>query len=198
MPYLHLPVQSGSDRILAAMNRQHTGDDYRRLVDRIRTARPDLSLSGDFIVGFPGESDRDFEDTMTLVRDIGYGSAYSFKYSPRPGTPAATMDLSVPEEVKVERLARLQALLTEQMQAFNASQKGRTMPVLLEKLGRHPGQLTGRSPYLHAVHVTADAAQIGDIVQVQIDRVATNSLGGTIIDGPLPEIAPASQAQVGL
>ena len=150
MPFLHLPVQSGSDRVLAAMNRRHTADDYRRTVERLRAARPDLALSSDFIVGYPGESDADFAATLDLVRDIGFAQAFSFKYSPRPGTPAASAADQVPEPVKAERLAELQALLQQQQRAFNAACVGRVLPVLFEKPGRHDGQLVGRSPYLQS------------------------------------------------
>ena len=170
MPYLHLPVQSGSDRILAAMNRRHVADDYLRLIDRIRAARPDIALSGDFIVGFPGETDADFEDTMRLA------SAYSFKYSPRPGTPAAGRDEQVPEAVMNERLQRLQALLNAQSDAFNRSMVGRTFDVLLEKPGRRPGQITGRSPYLQPVHLSAPHGAIGEIMQITVTEVAGHSL----------------------
>ncbi|MEM6465462.1 MAG: radical SAM protein, partial [Pseudomonadota bacterium] len=177
MPYLHLPVQSGSDKILKAMNRKHTGESYIRLIERIRAARPDLALSGDFIVGFPGETDQDFEDTLQLVREVGYAQAYSFKYSARPGTPAAELD-EVAEPLKAERLARLQALLTEQQRAFQLAQVGKTLPVLLEKPGREEGQLVGRSPYLQAVHLQADASRIGEIVPVEILANTANSLAG--------------------
>jgi len=183
MPYLHLPVQSGSDRILAAMNRQHSADDYRRLVERLRQARPDLALSGDFIVGFPGESDTDFDETMRLVADIGYAQAYSFKYSPRPGTPAADAADQVPDPVKAERLQRLQELLQAQQTTFNAAMHGRTMDVLLEKPGRRPGQLVGRSPWLQAVHVDASADIIGTIVPVRVETIGANSLFG-LLTGP--------------
>src|SRR5262249_39778070 len=152
MPFLHLPVQSGSDRVLAAMNRRHTADDYRRTVGRLREARPDLALSSDFIVGFPGESAAGFAATLDLVREVGFAQAFSFKYSPRPGTPAAAAADQVSEAVKTERLAVLQDLLREQQRAFNAASVGRVLPVLLEKPGRHPGQLIGRSPYLQSVH----------------------------------------------
>ncbi len=182
MPYLHLPVQSGSDRVLAAMNRRHGRDDYRRLVERIRAARPDLALSGDFIVGFPGETDADFDDTMALVREIGYAQAYSFKYSARPGTPAAEMDQAVPEPVKAERLARLQAQLNADQRRFNDAYVGRTMDVLLERPGRRAGQLAGRSPWLQAVQVDAPADQIGTIASVRIENVGPNSLSGVIAD----------------
>jgi tRNA-2-methylthio-N6-dimethylallyladenosine synthase len=182
MPYLHLPFQSGADRILAAMNRKHTAADYLRLIDRIRAARPDLALSTDVIVGFPGETDAEFEATMTLVREVGYAQAYSFKYSPRPGTPAATLDDQVPEPAKTERLARLQTLLFEQQSAFNRSCLGRLMSVLFERPGRHPGQLIGRSPYLQAVHATANENLIGKIADVDIVRANQNSLEGVIKD----------------
>ncbi len=178
MPYLHLPVQAGSDRVLAAMNRKHTGDLYRRLVERVRAARPDIALSSDFIVGFPGETEADFEDTMRLVAEIGFASAFSFKYSPRPGTPAAELEGQVPEPVKVERLARLQELLETQRQAFNRGTVGRTVDVLLEKPGRHPGQLAGKSPYLQAVQIEGGAHRVGDVVPVRIARAGSNSLFG--------------------
>jgi tRNA-2-methylthio-N6-dimethylallyladenosine synthase len=178
MPYLHLPVQSGSDRILDLMNRKHTGDEYRRLIDRIRKAQPNLALSSDFIVGFPGETDRDFEDTMRLVADVGFASSFSFKYSPRPGTPAAEMGEQVPEAVKAERLARLQNLLETQRQAFNHGTVGQTLDVLLEKPGRHPGQIAGKSPYLQAVQFESDVHRIGEIVTVRIVRAGSNSLFG--------------------
>ena len=181
MPYLHLPVQAGSDRILKAMNRQHKADDYLRLVERIRTARPDLALSGDFIVGFPGETDKDFEATLQLVRDARYAAAFSFKYSMRPGTPAAALPGQVAEAVKAERLEALNVLLDEQQRTFNASQVGRTLPVLFEKPGRYEGQLTGRSPYLQAVHATASADLIGQIVPVRIDGAAKMSLAGMLV-----------------
>jgi tRNA-2-methylthio-N6-dimethylallyladenosine synthase len=180
MPYLHLPVQSGSDRILAAMNRQHTSDDYRRLAERIRAARSDIALSSDFIVGFPGETDRDFEATMTLVRDIGYAQAFSFKYSPRPGTPAAVQANQVPEDVKDDRLEALQALLVVQQRSFNASCRGKTMQVLFEKPGRKAGQAVGRSPWLQPVHVDGAHALIGSICDVRIDDVLPNSLKGSL------------------
>ena len=178
MPYLHLPVQSGSDSVLDAMNRQHTGDDYRRLVDRIRAAQPQIALTSDFIVGFPGESDADFEATMALVRDIGYATAFSFKYSKRPGTPASTMRKQVPEDVKAARLAALQALLLQQQYAFDDSQIGKTVAVLFEKPGREAGQLMGRTPYLQPVHVSADESLIGQVREVTITRRTANSLHG--------------------
>jgi len=180
MPYLHLPVQSGADRVLKAMNRAHTAESYLRLIERIRDARPDIAISGDFIVGFPGERDADFEATLQLVREVGYASAFSFKYSRRPGTPASAMPGQVAEGVKEERLARLQALLDEQQAAFNARQAGRILPVLFEKTGRHDGQLIGRSPYLQAVYATAPDRLIGEIVPVRIESSARNSLAGVL------------------
>ncbi len=179
MPYLHLPVQSGSDRILAAMNRRHTADDYRRIVERLRAARPDIALTSDFIVGFPGESDRDFADTLKLVTEVGYAGAFSFKYSPRPGTPAAGLGEQVAEPVKDERLQALQQLLTEQQAAFDRSMIGRRLPVLVEKPGRKPGQLVGRSPYLQPVHIDADAELIGRMVTCDIHDQRRFSLFGT-------------------
>lgn len=176
MPYLHLPVQAGSDRILKAMNRRHKAEDYVRLVERIRVARPDMAMSGDFIVGFPGETDADFEATMELVRTVRYAQAYSFKYSPRPGTPGADMKGHVEEHVKDERLQRLQALLTEQMQEFNAAMAGRTIDLLIEKPGRQPGQRIGRSPWLQPVIVDETAGEIGDIIDVRITHMGHNSL----------------------
>ncbi|WP_414472537.1 tRNA (N6-isopentenyl adenosine(37)-C2)-methylthiotransferase MiaB [Microvirga sp. M2] len=181
MPYLHLPVQSGSDRILDAMNRKHTGDEYRRLIARIREAQPDLALSSDFIVGFPGETDAEFEDTMRLVADVGFASSFSFKYSPRPGTPAAEIAVQLPESVKAERLSRLQNLLETQRQAFNRGTVGQTLDVLLEKPGRHPGQMAGKSPYLQAVQFETDSHRIGDIVTVRITQAGSNSLFGEVV-----------------
>jgi tRNA-2-methylthio-N6-dimethylallyladenosine synthase len=180
MPYLHLPVQAGSDRVLKAMNRAHTAESYVRLIEKIRNHRPDIAISGDFIVGFPGERDADFEATLELARQVGYASAFSFKYSRRPGTPAAAMPGQVAEEVKEARLARLQALLEAQQAAFNSAQEGRVLPVLFEKPGRHPGQIVGRSPYLQAVHATAPDRLIGEIVPVRIESSARNSLAGTL------------------
>ncbi|MDN2566175.1 tRNA (N6-isopentenyl adenosine(37)-C2)-methylthiotransferase MiaB [Aquibium sp. A9E412] len=176
MPYLHLPVQAGSDRILKAMNRRHTAADYLRLIERIRAARPDIALSGDFIVGFPGETEADFEATMQLVRTIGYAQAFSFKYSPRPGTPGAELDGHVAEPVKAERLQRLQALLGEQQRAFAEATVGKRIDVLLEKPGRHEGQRVGRSPWLQPVIVDEKAGEIGDIVKVRITEAGANSL----------------------
>ena len=178
MPYLHLPVQSGSDRILKAMNRKHDAAFYRDIVARLRAARPDIALSSDFIVGFPGESDADFEATCALVRDVGFASAYSFKYSPRPGTPAASMFGQIDDGVKAERLARLQEILSEQQRRFNASQIGRQLDVLVAGAGRKGGQMHGRSPYLQAVHFDDDAARPGEIVSVHILGATQNSLTG--------------------
>ena len=178
MPYLHLPVQSGSDRVLKAMNRAHTAERYRRQIEAMRAARPDIAISGDFIVGFPGESDADFEATLDLVRAIGYASAFSFKYSRRPGTPAAAMSGQIDEAVKDERLQRLQTLLAEQQIAFNQGLMGRTIPVLFERPGRHPGQLIGRSPYLQSVHCSAPASLIGAMAPVTIHAATHNSLAG--------------------
>lgn len=180
MPYLHLPVQSGSDRILDAMNRKHTADHYRGIIERVRAARPDIALSSDFIVGFPGETDRDFEDTLRLVADMGFASTFTFKYSPRPGTPAAEIKAQVPEAVKAERLARLQALVESQRQAFNHGTVGRTLDVLLEKPGRHPGQMAGKSPYLQPVQIDDDTRRIGEVVSVKIVRAGSNSLFGEL------------------
>jgi tRNA-2-methylthio-N6-dimethylallyladenosine synthase len=181
MPYLHLPVQAGSDRVLAAMNRKHTREDYRRLVGRIRAARPDIALSSDFIVGFPGETEEDFRDTLRLVEEVGFASAFSFKYSPRPGTPAAEHGEQLSERVKAERLARLQERLDAQRQAFNRGTVGRTVDVLLEKPGRHPGQLAGKSPYLQAVQIETDRHRAGDIVAARIVAIGTNSLFGEAV-----------------
>ncbi|CDZ62170.1 tRNA (N6-isopentenyl adenosine(37)-C2)-methylthiotransferase MiaB [Neorhizobium galegae] len=176
MPYLHLPVQAGSDGILKAMNRRHTGAEYLRLIERIRDARPDIAIAGDFIVGFPGETDRDFEDTLRLVEDVNYAQAYSFKYSTRPGTPGADLGDQVPEEVKAERLERLQALLLKQQAEFAKSCVGKVIDLLLEKPGRMPGQIIGRSPWLQSVNVDAKTSQIGDIIQVRISGTGPNSL----------------------
>ncbi|KKB78765.1 (dimethylallyl)adenosine tRNA methylthiotransferase [Devosia soli] len=180
MPYLHLPVQSGSDRILKAMNRKHTAAEYLTLIERIKTARPDMAMSGDFIVGFPGETDADFEDTLKIIRETGYASAYSFKYSTRPGTPGANLPDQVEEAVKTERLARLQALVNQQTTAFHASCVGRTLPVLIERVGRMPGQVGGRSPYLQAVHLEGSTDLIGAIHEVDIIGTSTNSLVGRL------------------
>jgi tRNA-2-methylthio-N6-dimethylallyladenosine synthase len=184
MPYLHLPIQAGSDKVLKAMNRGHTAATYLDLIAKVRKSRPDIAVSGDFIVGFPGETERDFDDTLAVVRAVGYASAYSFKYSERPGTPAAERKQQVPEPVKLERLHRLQALLLEQQKTFNASCRGMTMPVLVEKPGRNPGEVIGRSPYLQSVHFPSTQARMGDMVQVRIETVTTNSLGATEVGTP--------------
>ncbi|MDG4873861.1 tRNA (N6-isopentenyl adenosine(37)-C2)-methylthiotransferase MiaB [Mesorhizobium sp. WSM4935] len=176
MPYLHLPVQSGSDRILKAMNRRHTARDYLALIERIRAARPDIAMSGDFIVGFPGETDEDFEATLKLVREVNYAACFSFKYSPRPGTPGAEMDGHLAEAVKDERLQRLQALINEQQRNFIAGLVGRTVSTLIEKPGRHAGQIVGRSPWLNPVIVDDKAGGIGDIIDVRITKTGPNSL----------------------
>jgi tRNA-2-methylthio-N6-dimethylallyladenosine synthase len=180
MPFLHLPVQSGSDTILAAMNRQHRAEDYLHLIERIRAARPDIALSSDFIVGFPGETDADFEATMALVRNVRYAQTFSFKYSKRPGTPAAAALKQISEKVKDERLQALQKLLLQQQDEFNDAAIGKTMEVLFEKPGREAGQLVGRSPYLHPVHAQTDAARIGSVAQVRIERRTANSLKGVL------------------
>jgi tRNA-2-methylthio-N6-dimethylallyladenosine synthase len=179
MPYLHLPVQSGSDRILSAMNRKHTGESYRAVIGRLRAARPDLALSSDFIVGFPGESDKDFDGTLDLVRDIGFAQAFSFKYSPRPGTPASGMKTQVPEPEKADRLGRLNALLLEQQDSFNTATIGRTVPVLVERPGRRTGELAGRSPYLQAVQFEGDGSLVGQIVPVVVESAGKFGLRGT-------------------
>ena len=180
MPYLHLPVQSGSDRVLKAMNRRHTATQYIDILRRMREARPDIALSGDFIVGFPGETEADFEATLALCGEVRYAQAFSFKYSARPGTPAAGRE-EVPEDVKSERLTRLQALLTQHQKAFQQAMVGRTLPVLLEKPGRLPGQMVGRSPYLQAVHVQAEPEMAGRIVDARILRAEPNSLAGEML-----------------
>ncbi len=180
MPYLHLPVQSGSDRVLRAMNRGHTADSYLKLVDRIRGARGDMAMSGDFIVGFPGETDAEFEATLALVDAVGYATAYAFKYSSRPGTPAAGLPGQIPEPVKAERLARLQERLAAHTRAFSAATVGRRLPVLLEKRGRQDGQLIGRSPYLQAVWTEAPERLLGQIVDIDITHVGPNSLSGRL------------------
>jgi tRNA-2-methylthio-N6-dimethylallyladenosine synthase len=177
MPYLHLPVQSGSDRILRAMNRRHTADQYLRLVDRIRAARPDILLSSDFIVGFPGETDEDFEATLALIRAAGFGAAFSFRYSPRPGTPAAERPAPAPD-VADDRLQRLQALVTAGQRAAQDAMVGREVGVLYERAGRLPGQMAGKSDHLHAVHVPDASGQIGELVRVRITGSAPNSLSG--------------------
>jgi tRNA-2-methylthio-N6-dimethylallyladenosine synthase len=186
MPFLHLPVQSGSNRVLKAMNRSHSVDSYLAVIERVRAARPDIAVSGDFIVGFPGESDAEFEDTLKIVAAVNYAQAYSFKYSPRPGTPAAEMDGQVPAHVMDERLQRLQALLNAQQQAFNQAIVGRRTRVLLERPGKKAGQLIGKTPWLQSVHLETGAA-IGDVVEVEILSAGPNSLAGL-------EIAPAFAA----
>ena len=178
MPYLHLPIQAGSDAILKAMNRGHTAERYIEIIDRLREIRPDMAITSDFIVGFPGERDEDFEDTMKLVERIDYAAAYSFKYSRRPGTPAADMFSQVPEEVKDERLQRLQALLREQQTRFNQSQIGKTLPVLVTGKARNEGQMAGRTPYLQATHFECSEDLTGQIVNVTMDAATLNSVGG--------------------
>ncbi len=180
MPYLHLPVQSGSNRILAAMNRKHTAEEYYRLVERIRQARPDIALSTDMIVGFPGETDHDFEASLDLVKAVGFAQSFSFKYSSRPGTPAANMEDQVPDGLKSERLARLQFLLTNQQERFNADTVGRTVPVLFERAARNEGYLVGRSPYLQLVQARADADLLGQIFPVAISGHGPGSLSGVV------------------
>jgi tRNA-2-methylthio-N6-dimethylallyladenosine synthase len=180
MPFLHLPVQSGSDRMLEAMNRGHTIDEYRRVIDRLRATRPDIALSSDFIIGFPGESDEDFAATLALVREIGFAQAFSFKYSKRPGTPGAALRHQIAEGVKSERLQIVQGLIEERQRRFNESCAGRVLPVLFEKPGRHPGQLVGRSPYLQWVHAQAPARCQGAVVPVRITGVGPNSLAGEV------------------
>ncbi len=182
MPFLHLPVQSGSDRVLAAMNRKHTADQYRCIIDTLRTARPDLALSSDFIVGFPGETDRDFAETLRLVDDVGFVQAYSFKYSPRPGTPAAALGRrQVPDAVKAERLVALQERLNAHQRAFNRACLGRRLPVLFDRFGRRPGQILGRSPAMQSVHVEAPETLLGHQMDVEIQTAHANSLGGVVV-----------------
>ncbi len=183
MPYLHLPIQSGSDRVLEMMNRKHTADDYRRIIDKLRDTCPEVALSSDFIIGFPGETDRDFADTIRLVTDINYAQAYSFKYSPRPGTPAAGIDAQVPEDIKSKRLAMLQELLNAQQMSFNQSMVGKTLSVLIERKGREEGQLGGRSPYMQSVFVQAPERLMGQIVDVKIESAKPNSLIGSVVTG---------------
>ena len=180
MPYLHLPIQAGSNKVLHAMNRGHTYDEYKALIEKIREARPDIALSGDFIVGFPGETEADFEQTMKCVEEIGYASSFSFKYSIRPGTPGASMPRQVPEDVKSERLKRLQDLLYTQQLAFNKSLIGRTLDVLVENGGRDDGQLFGRSPYLQGTHFDGGLDLVGQIVPVLITGAGRNSLIGEL------------------
>jgi tRNA-2-methylthio-N6-dimethylallyladenosine synthase len=181
MPYLHLPVQSGSDRILEAMNRGHGRDLFRRLADRLRAVRPDLALSSDFIVGFPGETDGDFDDTMRLVEEVGFAAAFSFKYSPRPGTPGAALGEQVPDKVKSARLSALQALLGRQQHAFNTTKVGATVPVLFAEPGRKPGQVLGKSPWLQSIHVDGTGSLIGRIADVRVTDAHAVSLAGEIV-----------------
>ena len=195
MPYLHLPFQSGSDRILAAMNRKHTTAEYRQIVENIRAARADIALSTDIIVGFPGETDADFEATLGLVREVEFAHAYSFKYSARPGTPAAALEAQIPDMVKAERLARLQTLLNQQQVAFNEKTVGRRLRVLFERPGQRNGQLVGRSPYLQAVHAACSEDRIGSIIEVEIIAAGPNSLEADIVsasDLPMEAVAPLS------
>ena len=184
MPFLHLPVQSGSDRVLKAMNRSHTADGYLRVLDRFRAARPDIALSGDFIVGVPGETEAEFAETLRLVEAVGYAQAFSFKYSPRPGTPAAAMDGQVPREVMDERLQRLQAALGRDQLAFNQASVGKRCDVLVERRGKKPGQWLGKSPWLQSVHFEGEAA-IGDLVEVELTQAGPNSLHGEILQAAL-------------
>jgi tRNA-2-methylthio-N6-dimethylallyladenosine synthase len=190
MPQLHLPVQSGSDRILAAMNRRHTCADYLDIVRRLRDARPDIAMTSDFIVGFPGETESDFADTLRLIDEVGFSGSFSFKYSQRPGTPGADMADQIPEGVKSERLQRLQDLIDRQQEAFNQSCVGRTLDVLFEKPGRHEGQIVGRSPYLQPVPVQAPQSLIGEMATVTITEAAGNSLFGSLVE---QESQPASK-----
>ena len=183
-PYLHLPIQSGSDRILDAMNRRHTARDYLDAIARVRAVRPDIALSSDFIVGFPGESDADFQATLDLVDEVGFASAFAFKYSARPGTPAAELGDQVAAPVKVERLARLQARLEAQRQAFNAATVGRRFGVVFDKPGRHEGQLIGRSPYMQSVNAVVDSGRIGEMTEVEITGVKPNSLTARVVSPP--------------
>jgi tRNA-2-methylthio-N6-dimethylallyladenosine synthase len=181
MPFLHLPVQAGNDRVLKAMNRSHTADSYLRVLDQVRVARPDIALSGDFIVGFPGETDAEFEDTMRIVEQVGYAQCFSFKYSARPGTPAATLDNQVPVDVMDERLSRLQAALIASQLAFNQATVGRKCAVLVERTGRHPGQWVGKSPWLQSVYFSG-AAEIGDLVEVELTEAGTHSLAARLLE----------------
>ncbi|WP_374418585.1 tRNA (N6-isopentenyl adenosine(37)-C2)-methylthiotransferase MiaB [Novosphingobium arvoryzae] len=180
MPFLHLPVQAGNDRVLKAMNRSHTADSYLRVLDRVRAVRPDIALSGDFIVGFPGETDAEFEDTLRLVDAVGYAQCFSFKYSPRPGTPAATMDGQIASEVMDERLQRLQAALNRDQLAFNQRSVGQRCTVLVERKGKYPGQWLGKSPWLQSVHFTGEA-EIGALVEVELVEAGPNSLAGRLL-----------------
>ncbi len=183
MPFLHLPVQSGSDSILRSMNRKHSADDYLRIVDRLRTARPDMALSSDFIVGFPGEREADFAATLRLVNRVGYAQAYSFKYSPRPGTPASAQASQVPEAEKTDRLEALQQLLNAQQLAFNRSCRGRVMPVLFDRAGKRPGQVLGRTPFMQVAHAEGPPRLLGQIVDLAVDEGHANSVAGRIVTG---------------
>lgn len=182
MPFMHLPVQSGSDRILDAMNRKHTRKHYLEIIEKLRGYCPDIALSSDFIVGFPGETEQDFQDTLNLVQEVRYAQAYSFKYSPRIGTPGALMENQIPEEVKSERLERLQELLFAQQQAFNDACIGKTMPVLLDRMGKKPGQILGKTPYAQSVYVEAPASLFGQCVDVKIEKASSNSLTGIVVE----------------
>jgi tRNA-2-methylthio-N6-dimethylallyladenosine synthase len=181
MPFLHLPVQSGNDRILKAMNRSHSAASYRAIIDRVRAARPDIAISGDFIVGFPGETASEFEDTLRMVDDIGYSMAYSFKYSPRPGTPAATMGDQIEAAVMDDRLQQLQARINVQQSAFNGKSVGKRTEILLERTGKQPEQLIGKTPWLQSVHVFAESHRIGDMIEVDLISAGPNSLAGTLV-----------------
>ncbi len=194
MPFVHLPVQSGSDLILAAMNRRHKAADYLRVVERLRAARPDIGLSSDFIVGFPGETDQDFADTLALIEAVGYAQAYSFKYSARPGTPAALLETDhVPDDIKTERLAVLQELVNRQQLAFNRALIGSVMPVLFDRPGKRAGQLLGRSPYMQSVHAEAGGERLGTLAPVRILGAHANSLSGRLVDSKEPEAAPCPE-----
>jgi tRNA-2-methylthio-N6-dimethylallyladenosine synthase len=198
MPQLHLPVQSGSDRVLAAMNRRHSRADYLGLVERLHYARPDLALTSDFIVGFPGETEDDFAATLSLIGEVGFSGAYSFKYSPRPGTPGADMGDHIAEDIKSERLARLQDVVDYNQVAFNRGCVGRTFDLLFECEGRHPGHLTGRSPYLQPVQVTAPSSLIGTIAAVTVTKMSGNSLFGVLTQNPEQQPAqPPAMAGAG-
>jgi tRNA-2-methylthio-N6-dimethylallyladenosine synthase len=181
MPFLHLPVQSGSDRILKAMNRSHSSASYLAIIDRVRAVRPDIAISGDFIVGFPGETEAEFAETLALVGQVGHAMAYTFKYSPRPGTPAATMADQIAPDVMDDRLQRLQAMINAQQVAFNAATVGRTTDILLERKGKFPGQLIGKTPWFQSVHVFADDAAIGDMIQVKLESAGPNSLAASLL-----------------
>ena len=185
MPYLHLPVQSGSDPVLKAMNRSHSRDSYLRLLDRVRVARPDIALSGDFIVGFPGETDADFDATLSLIAEVGYAQAYSFAYSPRPGTPAAAMDMQIPKDVMSARLQALQAAINVQQHAFNEASVGMTTQILLERRGKLADQFIGKSPWLQSVHIVGDRFAIGDVIDVELAAAGPNSLKGTPLMTPV-------------